>query len=193
MDFEISTSWIGDVYADIETEMLPRLKSVKLSVEWSGPGSGKAKASQRTEETAKEHLKLANAPLPQPSSTPKEERAAKSETEDLPASTESQPSTVSTAQSVEVRSAEPVMTPTIDPPQDSVEIPSKRTLNGERYPQTRRRLLTLDNIKGLSAADVQYAINEIYARNGASFHHPDVRQQFQQFDWYSTQTWIDLR
>jgi hypothetical protein len=31
---------------------------------------------------------------------------------------------------------------------------------------------------------VQYAINEIYARNGATFHHPDVRQQFQKFDWY---------
>jgi YARHG domain len=143
----------------------------------------KTDASQRTKEPTKEHLKLANASLRQPSSTPKEERAANSETEDLPASTESQPPPVSTAQSVEVRSAEPVMT-TINPPQDSVEIPSKRTLNGERYPQTRRRLLTLDDIKGLSAADAQYPINEIYARNGATFHHADVRQQFQQFDWY---------
>ena len=31
-----SHPWTGDVYADIETEMLPRLKSVKLSVKWSG-------------------------------------------------------------------------------------------------------------------------------------------------------------
>ena len=30
------TSWTGDVYADIETEMLPWLKSVKVSVKWSG-------------------------------------------------------------------------------------------------------------------------------------------------------------
>jgi hypothetical protein len=60
-----------------------------------------------------------------------------------------------TPQSVEVRRAEPVTTPTINPPENSVEIPSQRTLNGERYPQTRQRLLTLDNIKGLSAAEVR--------------------------------------
>jgi hypothetical protein len=33
---ECLTSWTGDVYADIETEMVPRLKSVKVSVKWSG-------------------------------------------------------------------------------------------------------------------------------------------------------------
>ena len=92
--------------------------------------------------------------------------------------------TATTPQSVEGRRAEPVTTPTINPP-DSVEIPSQRTLNGERYPQTRQRLLTLENIKGLSAAEVRYAINEIYARYGATFpNHPDVQQQFQKFDWY---------
>jgi YARHG domain len=61
----------------------------------------------------------------------------------------------------------------------------KAALPGERYPQTRQRLLTLENIKGLSAAEVRYAINEIYARYGATFsNHPDVQRQFQKFDWY---------
>jgi YARHG domain len=55
---------------------------------------------------------------------------------------------------------------------------------GERYPQTRQRLITLEDIKAFGAGEVQYAINEIYARNGATFRHPDVVQQFQKFDWY---------
>jgi hypothetical protein len=38
-DLVISTSWTGDVYADVETERLPRLKRIKLSVKWSGPNS----------------------------------------------------------------------------------------------------------------------------------------------------------
>jgi hypothetical protein len=118
--FVIGTSWTGDVYADIETEKLPQLKSVKLSVKWSGPNSGKADAFQGMEEHAKENLKLANAPLPQPSSAPRGERTANSETEELPASTDSQASPVRTAQSVEGRSAEPTVIPTIDPPQSQV-------------------------------------------------------------------------
>jgi hypothetical protein len=154
-------------------------------VKWTGPDSGKTDASQKTEDHAEKQLKLANAPAPQPSSTSREERTVNSETENRPASTESGASPYSTPQSAEVRRAAPVMTPTINPPQDSVEIPSQRTLNGERYPQTRQRLLTLDNLKGLSASEVRYAINEIYARYGATFpNHPDVQQQFQKFDWY---------
>jgi hypothetical protein len=76
MGLGISTSWTGDVYADIETEMLPRLKSIKLSVQWSGPSSGKAKASQRTEEHAKEHPELTNAPPPPMTDTPDANRTA---------------------------------------------------------------------------------------------------------------------
>jgi hypothetical protein len=181
---QISTSWTGDVFADIETEMLPRLKSVKLSVKWSGPNSGKTDASQRTEKRAKEHLELGNAPSPQPSSTPREERNAKSETEDPPASTESQfaASPDSTPQSVEVRSAEPVTPP---PTPEAVETPDRRTLKGERYPQTRQHLLTMDDVKGMSNEQMRYAINEVYARYGATFPNvPDIQRQFQKFEWY---------
>jgi hypothetical protein len=120
-NFQISTSWTGDVYADIETEELPRLQSIKLSVKWAGPNSGKTDASQRTEEHASKHLELANAPLPQPSNTPREGRIANSETEDRPALTESQASPLSTAPYVEVRSAEAAtLPPRSDPPESSL-------------------------------------------------------------------------
>jgi hypothetical protein len=31
---QLSTSWAGDAYVDIDTEILPRLKRCKLSVKW---------------------------------------------------------------------------------------------------------------------------------------------------------------
>jgi hypothetical protein len=107
-EVHIFTSWTGDVYADIETEKLPQLKSLKLSVKWTGPNSGKTKTSQITEEGEEEHLKLANVPAPQPSSTPGEERTVNSETEDRPSPTESRASPDSTPQSLEVRRASTV-------------------------------------------------------------------------------------
>jgi hypothetical protein len=37
----------------------------------------------------------------------------------------------------------------------------------------------------MSIAELRYAINEVYARYGASFpNNPDVRRQFQKFSWY---------
>ena len=112
----ISTSWTGDVYADIETEMLPRLKSVKLSVKWSGPNSAKTDASQRTEEPTKEHLKLVDTRLLQPSNMPQKESAANSGTDDHPALAEPQvASPDNEPQSAEARSAEPVTTPPLMP------------------------------------------------------------------------------
>jgi YARHG domain len=61
----------------------------------------------------------------------------------------------------------------------------KSSLEGERYPQTRLRLLTSDDLKSMSPAQLRYAINEVYARYGASFpNNPDVRKQFQKFSWY---------
>jgi hypothetical protein len=78
-----------------------------------------------------------------------------------------------------VRSTRPPGVDTLEP---GIEQPR---LSDERYPQTREQLLTLDNLKGFTAADVRYAINEIYARYGATFpNHPDVQRQFQQLDWY---------
>jgi hypothetical protein len=49
------------------------------------------------------------------------------------------------------------------------------SFDGERYPQTRLQLLTTDDLKSMSNAQLRYAINEVYARYGASFpNNPDV-------------------
>jgi YARHG domain len=59
------------------------------------------------------------------------------------------------------------------------------SFDGERYPQTRLRLLTLNDLKSMSLAEVRYSINEVYARYGSSFSNdPDVQREFQKFSWY---------
>jgi hypothetical protein len=44
LNFQLDTSWAGDVYVDIDTEMVPRLKRCKLSVSWI-PGSTPAQTA----------------------------------------------------------------------------------------------------------------------------------------------------
>ena len=56
---------------------------------------------------------------------------------------------------------------------------------GERYPQTRQRLLTMAEVDSLSFAQLRYAINEMYARHGAPFpSQPPIAAQFRKFPWY---------
>lgn len=55
---------------------------------------------------------------------------------------------------------------------------------GEKYPQTKTRLLKPSEIKKLSSAQKQYAINEIFARHGLLFGDLELRKQFLPFDWY---------
>jgi outer membrane protein assembly factor BamD (BamD/ComL family) len=56
---------------------------------------------------------------------------------------------------------------------------------GERYPQTRQRLLTMADVAALSSAQLRYAINEMYARHGATFpSQPPIEAQFRKFSWY---------
>jgi hypothetical protein len=56
--------------------------------------------------------------------------------------------------------------------------------DGERFPQIRQRLLTKTDIENSSYAQLRYAINETYARHGATFHDQAIEKQFQQFAWY---------
>jgi YARHG domain/PEGA domain len=63
--------------------------------------------------------------------------------------------------------------------------PSSVGMPGERFPQTRLRILTEADVANLDYADLQYAINEMYARHSAQFfREPDLRKQFEQFTWY---------
>jgi TonB family protein len=45
-------------------------------------------------------------------------------------------------------------------------------------------LLSDQNISGLTAAQLRYAINEMYARHGADFRDPEIKGWFAQFEWY---------
>lgn len=58
---------------------------------------------------------------------------------------------------------------------------------GERFPETRNRLLRTDDIQSWSNAELRYAINEIYARHGADFIDQDIKKQFAKFSWYRPQ------
>jgi DNA polymerase III delta subunit len=62
-------------------------------------------------------------------------------------------------------------------------------LDGEQYPQTRLRILTAEDVKGLSITQLRYAINEMYARYGATFPNtPAIRRLFEKFYWYHPNT-----
>lgn len=50
-----------------------------------------------------------------------------------------------------------------------------------------RRLLTPQDLKGLSKAELRNARNEIYARRGRKFVRKEVSNYFKQFDWYRPQ------
>ena len=57
-------------------------------------------------------------------------------------------------------------------------------LTGERYPETRTRLLVPAEIQGWSQEKLRYAINEIFARHGATFPDKAIHNWFSQLNWY---------
>jgi hypothetical protein len=58
---------------------------------------------------------------------------------------------------------------------------------GEKYPQTRTRVLSTSEVAEMSTSQRRYAINEIYARHGLLFGDMALRQQFLKFNWYKPQ------
>jgi hypothetical protein len=66
-------------------------------------------------------------------------------------------------------------------------------LPGEKFPETRTRVMTDSEVSEMSYAKIRYAINEMYARHGAEFaSRPELRTQFQKFDWYRPQSGLSL-
>lgn len=51
-------------------------------------------------------------------------------------------------------------------------------------PDSSSRLLTDADIEGLSARELNYAKNEIYARHGRIFDSPELREYFESKSWY---------
>ncbi len=58
---------------------------------------------------------------------------------------------------------------------------------GEKYPQTRTRILSARELANLSSAQRRYAINEIYARHGLLFGDLALRKKFLALSWYRPQ------
>ena len=58
------------------------------------------------------------------------------------------------------------------------------SLTGERFPETRTRLLTLQDVEGWPLEKLRYAINEMFARHGADFVKEEIKRVFLQSDWY---------
>jgi hypothetical protein len=52
-----------------------------------------------------------------------------------------------------------------------------------------RRLLTADDLRGLSKDELRIARNEIFARRGRYFSSADLTARFSQFSWYVPSTW----
>jgi hypothetical protein len=61
---------------------------------------------------------------------------------------------------------------------------SSGAMPGERFPQTRTRIMTATELQSWSANDIQYAINEVFARNGADFQDDATKNIFAKFSWY---------
>jgi len=57
-------------------------------------------------------------------------------------------------------------------------------MDGERYPETRLRTLTSEEISSWSFSKARYAINEMHARHGALFKIPEIQTVFQNKTWY---------
>lgn len=58
---------------------------------------------------------------------------------------------------------------------------------GEKYPQTKSRVLSTSEVAEMSTSQRRYAINEIYARHGLLFGDLTLRKQFLKYDWYKPQ------
>lgn len=57
-------------------------------------------------------------------------------------------------------------------------------MEGERYPATRLRALDPAEVAALDFAAVRYAINEMFARHGATFPKPEIGAVFAKYQWY---------
>jgi hypothetical protein len=56
--------------------------------------------------------------------------------------------------------------------------------SGFIFPDSDRRVLSADEVAGLSPAELSIARNEIFARRGRIFNSPDLRAYFSKFQWY---------
>ena len=90
-----------------------------------------------------------------------------------------------------IESASPVVQVSIAPA-STPEATAPPVMPGERFPQTRLQVLSASELQGWQLSDLQYAINEILARNGAEFPDKATAGTFRRFSWYHPQKKRDL-
>ena len=62
--------------------------------------------------------------------------------------------------------------------------PAERAMAGERFAETRMRILRPDEVGNWSDDDLQYAINEAFARHGRRFDDKRIAALFGKWSWY---------
>jgi hypothetical protein len=62
--------------------------------------------------------------------------------------------------------------------------PAGRAMAGERFAQTRLRILAASEAQNWSGDDLQYAINEVFARHGRRFEDKTIAVLFTKQSWY---------
>ncbi len=67
--------------------------------------------------------------------------------------------------------------------------PTRAEPEGFLFPDSDRRNLSRNELRGLSPAQLRIARNEIYARRGRFFKSADLNQHFRRFSWYRPNTW----
>ncbi len=94
----------------------------------------------------------------------------------------------------EKASSEPAITPeasetpipksTSTPEPAATPIPQETSDSGYLLPDSATRKITADDLAGMSAKDLTYARNEIYARHGKVFVHNELNRYFETKSWY---------
>ena len=64
---------------------------------------------------------------------------------------------------------------------------------GERFPETRLQLIGPADLMNLNLNDLRYAINEMYARHGASFKNQEITRSFTSKEWYKPRAGVSLQ
>jgi YARHG domain len=62
--------------------------------------------------------------------------------------------------------------------------PADRAMPGERFAQTRMRILQSAEVQNWTSDDLQYAINEAFARHGLIFDDKKIAAVFSKLSWY---------
>jgi hypothetical protein len=81
--------------------------------------------------------------------------------------------------------ATPIVAAPPPAPTAAPTVPSRAATNsGFIFPDSDRRILSKDDLQGLSATELRFARNEIYARHGHIFVDQSLAKYFEQFPWY---------